>query len=131
MRRPASIGADGAALERLVASPARSASNVARDRHRHPLETLRFFDIAPTATVVEILPGSRGYYLEILAPYLRERGRYVAASRAPDAPPRYLADHARLLARLRASATGLVGSRSRSFLLASIRLHRPAAPISC
>jgi predicted methyltransferase len=52
--------------------------------------------------VVEILPGSTGYYLEILAPYLKARGRYVAASRAETAAPQYVADHRKLLARLQA-----------------------------
>jgi predicted methyltransferase len=52
--------------------------------------------------VVEILPGSAGYYMEILAPYLREQGRYVAADRDATAPPQYLADNQRLLARLKA-----------------------------
>jgi predicted methyltransferase len=51
---------------------------------------------------VEILPGSSGYYLEILAPYLRDRGLYIAANRDGAAPPQYLADHRKLLARLKA-----------------------------
>jgi predicted methyltransferase len=52
--------------------------------------------------VVEILPGSAGYYMEILAPLLAGTGRYVAASRDASAAPQYLADHAKLLARLAA-----------------------------
>jgi len=63
---------------------------------------LRFFGIEPDSTVVEILPGSAGYFLEILAPYLRERGRYIAASRDDTAAPQYLEDHRKLLARLAA-----------------------------
>jgi predicted methyltransferase len=89
-------------LGRWVKAPHRTPRNVARDRFRHPLETLAFFGVTETSTVVEILPGSGGYYLEILAPYLKERGRYIAANRDEAAPPRYLADHKKLLARLKA-----------------------------
>ena len=65
-------------LPAAVASPARTAKFVARDVYRHPLETLRFFGLRPDQTVVEIWPG-RGWYMEILAPYLRDRGKYYAA----------------------------------------------------
>ena len=80
----------------------RSPRNVARDAWRHPAEALAFFGIRPDSTVVEILPGSGGYYMEILAPYLRDRGRYIAANRDAAAPPQYQADHQRLLNRLKA-----------------------------
>lgn len=91
-----------ASLAALAAAPHRSPGNVARDRARHPVEVLEFFGVQPDSTVIEILPGSAGYFMEILAPYLRERGLYVAASRDASAPERYLADHRRLLARLAA-----------------------------
>ncbi|HEX2198293.1 MAG TPA: methyltransferase [Burkholderiales bacterium] len=93
---------DAGELERLAAAPHRSARNVARDAARHPVEVLRFFGVRPHHTVVEILPGSTGYYMEILAPFLREKGRYIAADRDGSAAPQYLADHQRLLARLQA-----------------------------
>ena len=96
---------DAGELERLAAAPHRSARNVARDNARHPLEVLKFLGVRPHHTVVEILPGSTGYYMEILAPYLRDKGRYVAADRDGTAPPQYLADHQRLLARLKAEPT--------------------------
>ncbi len=89
-------------LAKWAASPHRTPANVARDPARHPLEVLRFFEVRDSSVVVEILPGSTGYYLEILAPYLKARGRYVAASRADTAPPQYVADHRKLLARLQA-----------------------------
>jgi predicted methyltransferase len=92
-------------LARWVAAPHRSAGNVARDSFRHPLETLVFFGIKENSTVVEILPGSGGYYMEILAPYLKSRGSYIAANRDEAAAPQYLADHQRLLARLKAEPT--------------------------
>lgn len=83
-------------------APHRTPANVARDAQRHPIETLQFFGVREDSTVVEVLPGSAGYYMEILAPYLRDRGRYIAANRPDDAPPQYVADHQRLLARLKA-----------------------------
>lgn len=89
-------------LARWVAAPHRTAANVARDSFRHPLETLVFFGIKENSAVVEILPGSGGYYMEILAPYLKSRGSYIAANRDEAAAPQYLADHQRLLARLKA-----------------------------
>jgi len=89
-------------LAKWAASPHRTPSNVARDPARHGLEVLRFFEVRETSVVVEILPGSAGYYLEILAPYLKPRGRYIAANRPDTAPPQYVADHRKLLARLQA-----------------------------
>ena len=46
--------------------------------HAHPFETLRFFDLAPDQSVIEVWPGG-GWYTEILAPYLRDHGRLYAA----------------------------------------------------
>ena len=87
---------------RLLNAPHRRPANVARDAFRHPIEVLAFFNVKDNSTVVEILPGSGGYYMEILAPFLREKGRYIAADRDDTAPPQYLADRERLLARLKA-----------------------------
>jgi predicted methyltransferase len=67
-------------LPALVAGSQRSASNTARDPYRHPLEDLQFLGVKPSDTVIEILPGGAGYWTEILAPYLRDGGRYVAAN---------------------------------------------------
>ena len=96
------LGQEQGGLARWVAAPHRTARNVARDGFRHPVESLAFFGVKENSTVVEILPGSTGYYMEILAPYLRERGRYIAANRDEAAAPQYLADHQKLLARLKA-----------------------------
>ena len=65
-------------LASAIAGSWRDPKNVARDQYRHPRETLAFFDVQPTHTVIEITPGA-GWYTEILAPYLRDGGRYVAA----------------------------------------------------
>ncbi len=75
-----------AALDRAIAGAWRSPEFAARDAWRHPKQTLAFFGIRPDMTVIEITPGG-GWYTEILAPYLRERGTYVGAVVAPDSVP--------------------------------------------
>ena len=77
------------ALEKAVAGDHRSAENKARDRYRHPAETLTFFGIRPDMTVVELSPGGGGWYTEILAPLLRERGTLYAASYDPESEGDY------------------------------------------
>nr|WP_245423177.1 methyltransferase [Shewanella frigidimarina] len=67
------------ALAKAVASEFRTADNKLRDQYRHPAETLAFFDVKPEQTVIELWPGG-GWYAEILAPYLAEKGQYVAAN---------------------------------------------------
>ncbi|MHA6723335.1 class I SAM-dependent methyltransferase [Sphingomonas sp. RS2018] len=73
--QPANLRGD---IARAVAATSRTPANVARDRYRHPAETLAFFGVKPTDTVVELIPGG-GWYSEILAPYLAARGTYYAA----------------------------------------------------
>jgi len=68
------------ALKAAIDSPQRSEKNSVRDKYRHPAEALSFFGVKPDSTVVEILPGAGGYWTEILAPYLKEKGHYVAAN---------------------------------------------------
>ena len=75
----------GAALDAAIVGAHRSAANKARDRYRHPKETLEFFGLRPDMTVVEIWPGG-GWYTDILAPVLRERGKLYAAQYGA-APP--------------------------------------------
>ena len=60
----------------------RNAENRARDRYRHPQETLAFFGIRPDMRVVEVWPGN-GWYTEILAPLLREHGTLYTAQLDP------------------------------------------------
>ena len=66
-------------LDKVLKSDFRQAKNVSRDVYRHPAETLHFFGITPTQTVVELWPGN-GWYSEILGPYLAKEGHYIAAS---------------------------------------------------
>ena len=70
---PAASGTGQVTLDAAVAAPTRTAANVARDRYRHPVETLTFFGVRPTDTVVELWPGG-GWYTEILGPYLAAGG---------------------------------------------------------
>src|SRR5690606_5349052 len=75
-----------AALQAVLAGDWLSADNRARDPYRHPAQTLAFCGLAPDQTVVEITPGG-GWYAEVLAPYLRGQGRYVAAIVDPASLP--------------------------------------------
>lgn len=65
------------AISTALAGEWRSPENKARDQFRHPRQTLQFFGVSPEKTVVEITPGG-GWYTEVLAPMLKDRGRYVA-----------------------------------------------------
>jgi predicted methyltransferase len=60
-------------LAAAVAAPTRTPANVARDKYRHPTETLTFFGVKPEDRVVELWPGG-GWYTEILGPYLASGG---------------------------------------------------------
>jgi predicted methyltransferase len=64
------------ALIAALADPAR-AEDAARDKYRHPAETLAFFGVEPGQTVVDFIPGG-GWYTRVLVPYLGPRGTYVA-----------------------------------------------------
>lgn len=70
-------------LQAAVDSDHRSAADRARDAYRHPLETLLWLGIRDDMTVVEVTPGA-GWYTDILAPFLRDRGQYYAAGFDPD-----------------------------------------------
>jgi predicted methyltransferase len=65
-------------IDQAMTGSHRSDTNKARDKYRHPKETLMFFGLVPEMTAVEITPGM-GWYTEILAPVLRDRGSFYAA----------------------------------------------------
>ncbi|ASK99259.1 class I SAM-dependent methyltransferase [Xanthomonas axonopodis pv. cajani] len=94
----ATLPAPDAALQAAIDGNWRDRVYVQRDQYRHPGQTLAFFGIKPTQTVIEITPGG-GWYSEILAPYLREKGKYVAAvvdpASAPEGRSREYAQRAR------------------------------------
>jgi len=66
-------------LDTILAGTHRSAANSARDTARHPKETLLFFGLRPEMQVVEIWPDPAGWYTEVIAPLVREEGKYYAA----------------------------------------------------
>lgn len=75
--------ASAASLAEIAAGSHRSEANKARDAHRHPVETLTFFGIKPDMSVIEVSP-SAGWYTEILAPYLKDQGKFYAAGNDPE-----------------------------------------------
>ena len=70
------------AIAGVLAGDWRSPENRARDKYRHPQETLNFFGVKPSHTVVEITPGG-GWYTEVLAPLVKEKGRYYGTVTDP------------------------------------------------
>jgi predicted methyltransferase len=75
-------------LERAISSEERDPKNAARDSSRHPLETLSFFGIKSDMTIVELSPGG-GWYTEILANFLHEPGKLIAAHFDPNSERAY------------------------------------------
>ena len=95
---PATDAATLAAIDRALAGDHRSDANRARDAWRHPKETLGFFGLRRDMTVMEVWPGGGGWYTEVLAPVLRERGRYIAASWDPKSESKYVQDNMKAFA---------------------------------
>jgi predicted methyltransferase len=81
----ASPVATSGALDAAVASPQRADKAKARDVYRHPKETLQFFTVEPSQTVLEIAPGG-GWYTDILAPYLHDHGTLYEAQYESPSP---------------------------------------------
>lgn len=73
---PILTDADRIGLVNAISGPRRI--NPERDRFRNPLQTLQFFGVRSTDTVIEIWPG-QGWYTSILAPYLRVGGGRLIA----------------------------------------------------
>ncbi|MGR9073889.1 MAG: class I SAM-dependent methyltransferase [Gammaproteobacteria bacterium] len=73
------VAAEIDAVRLAVSGEHRPQANRDRDVYRHPEQTLKFFGVTESMTVVEIWPGGEGWYTEILAPLLRDRGRLYAA----------------------------------------------------
>jgi len=70
---------NAASLAAVIAGDHRTDEERLRDPHRHPVETLIFFDIEPDMSVVEVWPGG-GWYTQVIAPYLKQGGgKYYAA----------------------------------------------------
>jgi predicted methyltransferase len=82
-KAPADVAAK---IEAAANGAHRSDANKARNQYRHPVETLTFFGLKPSMTVVEISPGA-GWYTEVIAPVLNGKGRYIAAHNNPMGSP--------------------------------------------
>lgn len=68
------------ALTAAVAGPWRSEESRARDVYRHPEAALSFWGLRPGMTIIELEPGNKGWWVEILAPYAKAtKGEYIAA----------------------------------------------------
>jgi predicted methyltransferase len=66
-------------LDEILNSSHRSDENKSRDEARHPKETIEFFGTKPTDHVLEMWPGD-GWYSEILAPYVKDKGHFSAVT---------------------------------------------------
>jgi len=67
-------------IEQAVAGSWRSADAKSRDVHRHPVEALSFWGLAPGMTILELQPGG-GWWTEILAPYAKaNKGEFYATA---------------------------------------------------
>jgi predicted methyltransferase len=77
------------ALTGILAADYRAEENRARDRYRHPKETLLFFGIRPEMSVLEVWPEP-GWYTEVIAPLVRDKGKYYAAVIAADPESQYI-----------------------------------------
>ena len=77
------------ALTVILAGDQRPPEERARDVYRHPKETLLFFGIRPEMKVLEVWPEP-GWYTAVIAPLLREKGKYYAAVIADDPSSKYI-----------------------------------------
>ena len=77
------------ALDNILADPHRPDADRARDIYRHPKDTLLFFGIRPEMTVLEVWPEP-GWYTDIIAPLVRDHGKYYAAVILPDPKSQYI-----------------------------------------
>jgi predicted methyltransferase len=76
-------------LTQILAGDQRTPEERARDAYRHPKETLLFFGIRPEMRVLEVWPEP-GWYTAVIAPLLREKGKYFAAVIADDPSSKYI-----------------------------------------
>ena len=75
----------GKALDAVLKSKVRKPDHPERDAQRHPKETLEFFGLKPTMTVLEYGPGE-GWYTEVVAPVLASKGKLLITMTDPNGP---------------------------------------------
>jgi predicted methyltransferase len=73
-------------LTTVLAGTQRTEQERARDRYRHPRETLEFLGLADNMTVVELNAG-QGWYTAILGPLLSSQGKLTTTGADPNGPP--------------------------------------------
>lgn len=73
------------AMDAVLASDIRN-DDKARDKYRHPKETLAFFQVKPNMVVVDYLPSS-GWFTRVLGPYLHKEGQYIGLNPAVEGLP--------------------------------------------
>ena len=122
---PADQAVAASPLDNILAGDWRSESNKARDKYRHPRETLEFFGVTPTQHVIEIWPGGGGWYAEILAPLLRDGGSYIGV--VPD--PSKAGDGADYASRNNKKLRDLFAARSDVFGKATLVEVNSASPV--
>jgi predicted methyltransferase len=108
-------------LDEVIEATHRSEENRARDRYRHPKETLLFFGLRENMTVVEISPAT-GWYTEILAPILKRQGKFLAS------PPALTADTPEPLKRRDAAYKAMVAANPKLYggtTIANFDLQKP------
>jgi len=81
-------------LAEVVAGDWRTDEAKARDRYRHPVESLTFWGLKPGMTILEVQPGGASWWTEILAPYAKRTGGTFYAT-GPDLDNPELSEGAR------------------------------------
>jgi predicted methyltransferase len=71
-------------ISKALNNPARATNNVARDESRKPGEIIKFMDVQPGMTVLDMVSNG-GFYAEILANVVGDNGRIIAHTFAPAA----------------------------------------------
>ena len=72
------------AIKQAVSNnPDRQAGDADRDGARHPAELMAFLELTPDMTIAEVNPGG-GWYSRILAPFVRDNGRYIGLEHHPE-----------------------------------------------
>ncbi|MCM0045303.1 MAG: methyltransferase [Burkholderiaceae bacterium] len=108
-------------LDDAIEGKHRSEANRARDPFRRPKMTLLFFGLQKDMSVVEISP-SAGWYTEIIAPALKEGGRYIAAvPKVDDKTPEAMRQRDAAFREKLASGRAIYGN-------AQINAYDPASP---
>jgi predicted methyltransferase len=77
------------ALTAILAGDQRPPEERVRDVYRHPKDTLLFFGIRPETRVLEVWPEP-GWYTAVIAPLVRDKGKYFAGVIAADPSSKYI-----------------------------------------